>query len=131
MTCKTFLLGTDLASQSPLACLASENVGTYCTAKLSAINPRGLQGPQDDPQGSPVRAHMTGNRCSAQNTTPPHQAIFVDVLQAPQPISLLQIPPELVIRILLFLSPLDIVSCGRTCRTLYDLCSDPILCYII
>src|SRR5260221_3747020 len=131
LTCMTSSLGTDLASQSPLACLASENVDPHCTAKLSAINPRGLQGPEDDPQGSPVRAHMAGNRYSAQNCTPPHQAIFVDALQAPQPISLLQIPPELIIRILLFLSPLDIVSCGRTCRTLYDLCSDSILRYII
>ena len=94
------------------------------------MNLRGLQGCEDDPPGSPVQAHMGEHRCPAQNCTPPRQAISVDALQAPQPISLLQIPPELIIRILLSLSPLDIVSCGRTCRTLYDLCSDSILRYI-
>ena len=131
LTCLTSSLTTDLASQSPLASLASENVDPHYNPKSSVINPRGLQGCEDVPQASPVRAHMGEHRCAAQNTTPPHQAISVDALQAPRPISLLQIPPELMIRILLFLSPLDIISCGRTCRTLHDLCSDPILRYVI
>ena len=99
--------------------------------ELSAMNPQSLQGCEDVPQDSSIRAHMGGHRGSAQNTTPPHQAISVNALQAPQPMSLLQIPSELMVRILLFLSPLDIISCGRTCRTLYDLCSDSILCYLV
>jgi len=45
--------------------------------------------------------------------------------------SLLQFPPELMTRILLYLSPLDIISCGRTCRMLYNLCSDSILRYLV
>ena len=95
------------------------------------MNLQGLQGCGDVPQGSSVRAHMRGHRCPAQNSTPPYQAISVDAPQAPQPISLLQIPSELMVRILLFLSPLDIISCGRTCRTLHDLCSESILRYLI
>ena len=51
--------------------------------------------------------------------------------QNPQPISLLHIPPELVTRILLYISPLDIISCKRTCRILYDLCSSSIFRYLI
>ena len=74
---------------------------------------------------------MGRQRCPAQNTTPSQQAISVHVLQAPQRVPLLQIPPELIARILLCLSPLDIISCGRTCRTLYDLCRDSILRYLI
>jgi len=31
----------------------------------------------------------------------------------------------------MYLSPHDIISCGRTCRMLYDLCSCPALRYII
>ena len=95
------------------------------------MNIRDLQGCEDVPQDSPVRAHMGGHRCSAQNITLPLQATSVDALQAPQQIPLLQIPPELMIHILLLLSPLDIISCGRTCRTLHDLCSDSILRYLI
>ena len=51
--------------------------------------------------------------------------------QAPRPISLLDFPPELMTRILLFLSPFDIISCGRTCRVLHDLCSDSIFRYLL
>ena len=45
--------------------------------------------------------------------------------------SLLHFPPELMARILLYLSPLDIISCGRTCRILYDLCNDSTLRYLV
>jgi len=45
--------------------------------------------------------------------------------------SLLHFPPELMTRILLCLSPLDIISCGRTCRILYDLCNDSTLRYLV
>ena len=43
----------------------------------------------------------------------------------------LHIPPELMIRILLYLSPHDIISCARTCRMLYDMCSVPLLRYLV
>jgi hypothetical protein len=45
--------------------------------------------------------------------------------------SLLHIPPELISTILLYLSPHDILSCRRTCRTLYDLCNDSRWRYLI
>ena len=45
--------------------------------------------------------------------------------------SLPHIPPELMIRILLYLSPHDIISCRRTCRILYDICSVPVLRYLV
>lgn len=41
------------------------------------------------------------------------------------------IPPELISCILQYLSPHDIVSCRRTCRTLYNLCNDSNLRYIV
>jgi len=72
---------------------------------------------------------MSRYRYSTQSTAP-HQNISVDAHPARQ-ISLLDFPPELMIRILLFLSPLDIISCRRTCRILYDLCSDSTFCYLI
>jgi hypothetical protein len=78
---------------------------------------------------------MSADRHSlaSQNTTPSHRAaVFsVDALRAPPPISLLLILPEIIIRILLYLSPHDIISCGRTCRTLHDLCSYPDLRYLV
>ena len=45
--------------------------------------------------------------------------------------SLLHIPPELIIRILQYLSPKDIISCRRTCRTMYNACNDPYLRYLV
>jgi hypothetical protein len=45
--------------------------------------------------------------------------------------SLLHIPPELISIILLYLSPHDILSCRRTCHTLYDLCNDSRWRYLI
>ena len=74
---------------------------------------------------------MSGHRFSTQNTTL-HQVISVDPHPAAsRPISLLDFPPELVTYILLSLSPLDIISCRRTCRILYDLCSDSTFRYLI
>jgi len=45
--------------------------------------------------------------------------------------SLLRIPPELVVQILLYLSPNDIISCKRTCRMLYDIGGVPVLRYLV
>lgn len=45
--------------------------------------------------------------------------------------SLPHIPPELVSCILQYLSPHDIISCQRTCRTLYNLCNDSNLRYLV
>ena len=45
--------------------------------------------------------------------------------------SLLHIPPELIIRILRYLSPKGIISCRRTCRTMYNVCNDPFLRYLV
>jgi hypothetical protein len=44
---------------------------------------------------------------------------------------LLHIPLELIIRILQYLSPEDIISCLRTCRTMYNICNDPYLRYLV
>jgi len=51
--------------------------------------------------------------------------------QTPRLMSLLHFPPELMTRILLYLPPLDIISCGRTCRMLYNLCSGSTLRYVV
>ena len=45
--------------------------------------------------------------------------------------SLLHIPPELISCILQYLSPIDIVSTRRTCRTIYNLCNDSHLRYLV
>lgn len=81
----------------------------------------------------PSRENMSANRHSSQTTVLTHRAaVFsVDALRAPPSISLLHIPPELIIRVLLYLSPHDIISCGRTCRMLHDLCSYPELRYLV
>ena len=97
------------------------------------INPQGLKGREDDSnlRGSLLRTDMSGQRgCSAQNTTS-YQVISVDAHPAPRPIYLLDFPPELMTRILLYLSPLDIISCRRTCRILYELCNNSILRYLV
>ena len=73
---------------------------------------------------------MSGHRYSTQDITV-HQVIPVDADPVPRLISLLDLPPELVTRVLLHLSPLDIISCRRTCRVLYDLCSDSTFRYLI
>ena len=81
----------------------------------------------------PSRENMSANRHSSQTTVPTHRAaVFsVDALRAPPSISLLHIPPELIICVLLYLSPHDIISCRRTCRMLHDLCSYPELRYLV
>ena len=45
--------------------------------------------------------------------------------------SLLHIPAELIACILQYLSPIDIISCRRTSRTLYNLCNDSNLRYLV
>jgi len=45
--------------------------------------------------------------------------------------SLSQIPPELISCVLQYLSPHDIISCQRTCHTLYNLCNDSHLRYFV
>ncbi|KAH9980744.1 hypothetical protein BJV74DRAFT_85796 [Russula compacta] len=44
---------------------------------------------------------------------------------------LLRLPPEVISRILLSLSPRDIISCRRTCSRLYYLCNDTLLRYLV
>ena len=46
-------------------------------------------------------------------------------------LSLLDIPPELIISIILYLSPHGIISCQRTCRKLHDVCNDTTLRYLV
>jgi hypothetical protein len=99
------------------------------------MNPQSLQGNQDGPQslGPLARTDMSGHRHSFQNTTSSEiAAVFSNGFpEAPRQISLLDIPPELVTRVLLYLSPHDIISCGRTCRMLHDLCGCPVLRYLV
>ena len=45
--------------------------------------------------------------------------------------SLFHIPPELIFHTLRYLSPKDIISCRRTCRTMYGFCNDPYLRYVV
>jgi len=125
-------LATDVSLQSPPAYLVSEDVDFHHPTQCSVINQQGLKGHEDDsdPRGSLVRTDMSGHGFSTQDTTP-HQVISVDAHPAPRPISLLDFPPELMTCILLSLSPLDIISCRRTCRILFDLCSTSTFCYLI
>ena len=116
--------------------ILSENVGPHYTSKSSAINPQNLQSDEDEPLTGPLdlaRDNMDGDKHSSQNTTSSDKAAIFsnDIPQGSQPISFPRIPPELVIRILLYLSAYDIISCGCTCRMLYDLCSCPVLRYLI
>jgi hypothetical protein len=76
---------------------------------------------------------MDKHKISSENAIPPHQAavISVNANQVTRSISLLHIPPELITRILLHLSPHDIISCKRTCRMLYDMCNEPVLRYLV
>jgi len=133
MSCLTFSLVTYLAPQFPLTSPVSKTLGPHYTTEWSAINPQGLQGCKGDPLCSLAQADITGNRHTTQNFLPSHEAavISADTRQVTQPMSLLHFPPELMTRILLYLSPLDIISCGRTCRILYDLCNDSALRYLV
>ena len=47
-------------------------------------------------------------------------------------LSMLDIPPELIVSIILYLSPHEIISCQRTCRKLCDVvCNDTALRYLV
>jgi len=124
----TLSLEIDVSPQSPSAPFASENVGPHYTAELLVTNLQGIKVCEDDPLSSLDLADMGGH---AQKIASSHQLISFDAPQDLQPASLLQIPPELLLRILFYLPPLDIISCARTCRILYDLCSDTALRYLI
>jgi hypothetical protein len=43
----------------------------------------------------------------------------------------LDLPPELIVSIISYLSPHDIISCQRTCRKLCDVCKDTALRYLV
>ena len=44
---------------------------------------------------------------------------------------LLDLPPELIVSIISYLSPHDIISCQRTCRKLCDVCENTALRYLV
>jgi len=71
------------------------------------------------------------NRFLTDQNTTLHQAMAVAANQTPRLMSLLHFPPELLTRILIYLPPLDIISCGCTCRMLYNLCSGSTLRYLV
>jgi hypothetical protein len=132
--CLTPSLSTDTSPQSASASFISQNVDflSHHLTQCSIIHPRGLKGHEDDSnlQDSLSRVDMSGHRYPTQNATP-HQVISVDACPAPRTISLLDLPPELVARILLYIPPLDIISCRRTCRMLHDLCGNSNLRYLV
>jgi hypothetical protein len=128
LPCLTLPLGIDVSPQSPSTSLTSPNSGSHYIAGLLAINQQAIKGWRGDPPSLLVRTDIGGY---AENITPSHLVISVDAPQALQPISLLQIPPELVTRILSYLPPLDIISCARTCQILHDLCSASALRYLV
>ena len=130
--CLTPSLATDISPQFPHASLISDDTGFHHPAQYSDITSQSLKDRENNSnlRSSLVRADISGHRYSIQNTAS-HQVISVEVQSAPRPISLLDFPPELVTRILLSLSPLDIISCRRTCRRLYDLCNDSTFRYLI
>ena len=125
-------LAIDVSPQPPPASLVSEIVDFHYHTQCPVIKPQSLKGHEDDSdrRGSlvPSQTEMSGHRYSTQDTTP-FQVISVDARSAS--ISLLECPPELITRVLLNLSPLDIISCQRTCRLLYDLCSNSTFRYVI
>ena len=126
-------LAENVSPQPPPASLVSESAGFHRPTQCSDLNLRGSKDHEDaaNLRDSLVRADLSGHRgCSTQDITL-HQVISVDDHPVPQPISLLDLPPELVTRVLLHLSPLDIISCQRTCRILYDLCGDSIFRYLV
>ena len=72
---------------------------------------------------------VVGQRQDLTKSSTGHSAV-----QFPQRMaltSLSHIPPELISCILQYLSPRDIISCRRTCRTLYNLCNDSNLRYLV
>ena len=46
-------------------------------------------------------------------------------------LALVNLPPELIVSIILYLPPHDIISCQRTCRKLCDVCKDTTLRYLV
>ena len=46
-------------------------------------------------------------------------------------LSLLDIPLEILVSIILYLSPHDIISCQKTCHKLYNVCHDSVLRYLV
>ena len=46
-------------------------------------------------------------------------------------LTLLDLPPELIVSIILYLPPHGIISCQRTCRKLCDVCKDTALRYLV
>ena len=46
-------------------------------------------------------------------------------------LTLLNLPPKLIVSIIFYLPPHDIISCQRTCRKLCDVCKDTALCYLV
>ena len=69
--------------------------------------------------GTTLKSHEKQTKCD----------IAFDPLAA---LSWLDIPPELIVSIILYLSPHDIISCQRTCRKLYDVvCNDAALRYLV
>ena len=131
MLCLTLSSVTGLSRQLSLTSLAFQNTDSHYIGECSAIDRRGQQGGKDNPLGSLARADMSGHRSCPQNTIPVVAAVPVNVLGASPSISLLNFPPELITRIFLYLSPLDIISCGRTCQILYGLCNDSALRYLV
>ena len=105
-----------------------------CLADTSRTLPNEEE-PSVPPNPTRLGENMSVHRHPSQDIIPSHQAaVFsIDPLHVPPPISfkLLHIPPELIVRILRYLSPHDIISCGRTCRILRDLCKYPDLRYLV
>ena len=124
---------TDLSRKLSLTSLASRNVDLHHIGECLAINRRCPQGDKDEPLDSFPRADINGHRYCSQSTTSVSRTaeVTVNTLQASESISWLSLPPELITRIILYLSPFDIISCGRTCRILYDLCNDSALRYLV
>jgi hypothetical protein len=129
--CLTLSLVTDLALQLSLLSFSSEIVDPHYTSEWPTGIPKRLQGDEEESSNSPTHANMSGHKYSSQTTIPPHHAAVVSVnaAQTSRSTSLLHIPSELLICILLYLSPRDIISCGRICRRLYGLYRYPALRY--
>jgi len=128
LPCLTLPLEIDVSSQSPPTSLASKTVDPHYTAELLVINLQGMKVCEDDTLSSLDLPDMGGH---AQRIASSHQVLSADAPQDLQLAFLLQIPPELLTRILLYLSPLDIITCARTCRILYGLCRDSSLRYLV
>jgi hypothetical protein len=120
-------LVTDLA---PLTPHASENVDLHHSSEFLGLNIQSLQGDKGNPLDSPDRANMNGCGPSSQGIISQQAARFSNSTpQGPRSLSLFHIPSQLITRILLYLSPHDIISCRCACRMFHELCSHPHLRY--